>query len=167
MESMFGAEPIVVDASPVIGLSKIGRFSLLQQVFGKIAVTREVRDELLRGEGRPGGVELTTAIEDGWVEVVDADANPDFSKLGAGEATTLAYANRVGALAVLDDDAGRMHAQAHGLRVLGTVGVLILAKRKGIVEAIGPLLDELRKHKFYLSKPVIDIALADSGERSK
>ena len=164
MDDISRAKPVVLDASPVIGLSKIGQFDLLQQIFGTVAVTSKVRDEVLRGDGQPGDCELGMAIEGGWVEVVDVETNSDFSKLGAGEAATLAYARKTGGLAVLDDQGGRSHAKAHGLRVMGIVGVLSVAKRRGIVGKIGPLLDELQKHDFFLSDDLVEAALAEAGE---
>lgn len=91
----------VLDASPAIGLSKIGRFGLLQQLFGKVAVTETVRDEVLAKENSPGAPEIKKATEAGWVEVVVVEANPNFLNLGAGEATTLTYASKTGALALL------------------------------------------------------------------
>ena len=95
------------------------------------------------------------------------EANPSFSNLGAGEAATLTHASTTRALALLDDLAARSHALAHGLPVLGTVGVLIDAKRKGFVELIEPLLHELRRRNFRISHRVIQDALAEAGERRR
>ena len=113
----------------------------------------------------PGASELNAAIGAGWIEVVIAEASPSFSNLGAGEATTLTYATRIGALALLDDQAGRSYGRKHQLSVLGTVGVLVAAKRAGLVDAIAPLLDELRNCGFRLSDDVIDGALTETDER--
>ena len=155
----------VVDASVVIGLSKIGLFHLLRQLFAMVVVTEAVLHEVLAKEGLPGAPEIKEAIDAGWAEVVAVEADPSFSNLGAGEAATLTYARKTGAPALLDDRVARSHASTHQLRVFSTAGVLIAAKRKGFVDVIAPLLDELRKRRFHLSDSVIQDALAEAGER--
>ena len=77
----------------------------------------------------------------------------------------MTYAGKTGALALLDDQAARSHASKHQLPFFGTVGVLIAAKRKGLVEVIKPLLYELRSRNFHLSDKVIRDALIKSDER--
>ena len=157
----------VLDASPAIGLSKIGMFSLLERLFGKVAVAEAVYNELLAKGDSPGAPEIKQAIEAGWVEVVVVEASSSFSNLGAGEAATLTLASKTNALALLDDLGARSHASAHRLPVSGTLTVLIHAKRKGFVEAIEPLLHELQKRGFRLSDEVIQDALAKAGERCR
>ena len=157
----------VLDASVAIGLSKIGRFGLLQKIFGKVAVTETVLHEVLAKEGLPGAPEVKEATDAGWAEVVTVETDPSFSNLGAGEAATLTYARKTGAPALLDDKVARSHASTHQLRVFGTAGVLIAAKRKGFVDVIAPLLDELRKRSFHLSDSVVQDALAEAGERRR
>lgn len=155
----------VLDASPAIGLSKIGRFGLLRQLFGKVAVTEAAYNELLAKGDSPGAPEIKNAIEAGWVEVVAVEASPVFSNLGAGEAATLTLASKTNVLSLLDDQSARSHALAHRLPFSGTVGVLIDAKRKGFVELIEPLLHELRRHDFRISHRIIQDALVEAGER--
>ena len=154
----------VLDASVAIGLSKIGRFGLLQKIFGKVAVTETVLHEVLAEEGLPGAPEVKEAIDAGWAEVVAEETDPSFSNLGAGEAATLTYAHKTGALALLDDQIARSYASTHQMHVSGTVGVLIAAKREGFEDVIAPLLDELQRRKFHLSNKVIQDALAEAGE---
>ena len=157
----------VVDASVVIGLSKIGQFHLLQDLFAMAIVPKAVLDEVLAKEDAPGAAEVKEAIDAGWVEVVAVETDPSFSNLGAGEAATLTYAHMTGALALLDDQVARSHALKHQVAVSRTVNVLIAAKQEGFVEVIEPLLDELRKRNFHLSEDVVQNALAEAGERPR
>ena len=155
----------VLDASLAIGLAKIGKFDLIQQLFGKVAVAKAVLREVQAKGGLPGAPEIKEAIDAGWAEVVAVETDRSFSSLGAGEAATLTYARKTGAVAVLDDKVGRSHALRHQLQVLGTAGVLLAAKRKGLVDRIAPLLDELRRRGFHLSDKVVRDALAAAGEQ--
>lgn len=160
----FDAKKVVIDASPIIGLSKAGRFDLLQQIFGKVVVTKAVRDEILAGGNLPGAGEIEAAVEAGWVEIVTAEASPRFADLGAGEAATLTYASETHALVLMDEQAGRSRARLHQLDVMTVVGVRIAAKRKGFVKAIRPLFDKMRARDFHVSHKVIQDALDQVGE---
>jgi predicted nucleic acid-binding protein len=76
---------------------------------------------------------------------------------------TLALENP-GCEVVLDDRAGRRCAEAHGLRVLGTLGVVVLAKRIGRIAAARPIIEELRRAGLYVKDDVIVDALRRAGE---
>lgn len=100
----------VIDASVIIGLSKIGQLHTLRQFFSTIVVPEAVLDEVLVKEGSQGASERKEAVDTGWAEVVPVETDSRFSKLGAGEAATLTHARRTGALALLDDQVARSHA---------------------------------------------------------
>lgn len=72
--------------------------------------------------------------------------------LGRGERETLSLGLELHAeLLILDDRPARRLAQAFGLRVTGTLGALLAAKRRGFVDRVQPSLDALRKHGFFMS----------------
>ena len=88
-----------------------------------------------------------------------------FPSLGRGEAETIALGmKRPDALLVVDDRAARGAATAARLDVIGTVGVLLLAKERGLVETVGLVLDELTELGFRLSDRVRREALGRAGE---
>ena len=155
---------LVVDASPIIGLAKAGALDLLRGLFGEISVTDAVHAEVLAGNGLPGAAELEAAVEDGWVRVVPNQANPAFAHLGEGEATTLTHAIAIGADVVMDERAGRQQAGAHQLDVIGTVGVLLAAKRLRLVDELRPLFDKLRQRGFHIAEDAVRAALDQVGE---
>ena len=127
----------------------------------------EVRDEVLAGGDRPGTLELSQAIAEGWIEVavvgLDASTFPD---LDAGEASTLALASgRPGrCLVLMDEPLGRAHARLQGLAVAGLAGVLLAAKRAGFVPEVRPCFQRLKSSGFRLSEEVIRTVLAQAGE---
>ena len=67
-------------------------------------------------------------------------------------------------LVILDDNAAKKTAKYLGLPVTGTLGVLIKAKRMGIIESVKPLIIELRKNGFYVSGTVERMVLEQAGE---
>jgi predicted nucleic acid-binding protein len=65
---------------------------------------------------------------------------------------------------VMDDLAGRKCAASCGLLVRGTLGIVLLAKKRGMISAARPVIDDMLRTGLYLSKPVLDSALARVGE---
>ena len=66
--------------------------------------------------------------------------------------------------AVLDDAQGRQCARAHGIAVIGTLGIVLFAKRQGVIQAARPVLDTLRRSGMYLSDQILTEALRLIGE---
>lgn len=158
---------VVADASPLIGLAAAGAFDLLRRLFGRITITDSVRDEVLAGGERPGARELAEAIGAGWIIVVNAPCGASiFPTLGAGEASTLAYAmgRSESCLVLMDDLSGRAHARANGLSLTGLAGVLVAARKHGYVDNVRALLKKLEACDFRLSREVIDTLLELAGE---
>jgi predicted nucleic acid-binding protein len=87
-------------------------------------------------------------------------------ELGPGEAEAIALSVRRHAdLLLIDERKGRRIATlAYKLRVKGTAGVLVLAKRRGLVPAVRPLLETMRTGGYYLAESLIDLAAREVGE---
>ena len=158
---------VAADASPLIGLAAAGVFDLLRALFDRVTITAAVRDEVLAGGDRPGARELTEAIEDGWIEVAVVRSDREhFTDLGAGEASTLALAiNHPGrCLVLMDEPLGRAHARIYGIAVTGLAGVLLAARRVGLIPSVGPYLERLAGSDFRLSEELIRTVLEQAGE---
>ncbi|HYH85251.1 MAG TPA: DUF3368 domain-containing protein [Pyrinomonadaceae bacterium] len=128
-------EPVVVDSTCLIGLDRIRRLDILTALFDPITVPPEVA--------------LVSALK---------------LLLDDGEAEAVALANVRGDRIILDDRQARSVAAKLGLRVIGTVGVLLRAKRSGIISAIKPMLDDLELNGFHLSSELKKEALRLAGE---
>ena len=159
----------VADASVFIALSRLGQLSLLPQRFPEgILVPEAVWQEVVeQGQGHPGTREIASAS---WVRVQGVKDRSLVSLLGAeldsGEAEAIALSREEPVVAVLlDEKDGRRVARRLGLPVLGTVGLLIWAKRTGRVASLREQLDILQTQgKFRLSQAVYDEALRVVGE---
>ena len=158
---------VAADASPLIGLASAGAFDLLRGLFGEIAVTAQVRDEVLAGGELPGASELANSIRDGWIKVkhIGAEA-PGLRDLDAGEVSTLtlAVSHDGPCLVLMDELAGRSYARAHGLRVTGLAGVLLSAKKARLVQSVRPFFKRLEKSNFRLSTAIVRAVLEQAGE---
>ncbi len=86
-------ELVVSDASTLIGLAAAEAFELLRGLFGQVAVSTTVRDEVFAGGDRPSARALSSAIGDGWITVVEVEPiAANAANLDAGEASSLAFA---------------------------------------------------------------------------
>jgi predicted nucleic acid-binding protein len=86
--------------------------------------------------------------------------------LGAGEAEVIALALEIdeAPLIVLDDGPGRRAARERGLDIVGTAGLLVLAKEAGLLPAVRPVLDELVAAGLFLGGPAYRDVLSAAGE---
>lgn len=160
------AEAAVVDASPLIFLSAIAQLPLLRLAAEEVLVPRAVADEVGRwGEDDPTVRALAATP---WLRVIDTPPVPasiEAWNLGPGESAVLAYAlARPGVQAIIDDLAGRRCAVVHHLEVRGCVGLVLVAKQRGVIPLARPLIEALREAGMYLSASVIDRALTLVGE---
>jgi predicted nucleic acid-binding protein len=131
-----------------------------------VCVPQAVADEVRAAS--TADVALRALDSTPWLVVVPTDPTPPQVlawDLGAGESSVLAYGvARPGTELVVDDLAARRCAAALGLAVRGTLGLLLVAKRRGVVPAARPLLQKLLDAGMYLSRHVIDRSLAEVGE---
>ncbi len=156
----------VVNASPLIYLARADLLELLQLAGDRIFVPDVVATEILvRGDDDPTVAAMRGATWLGKVKAPDLPAVILAWDLGPGESSVLAWAqSNQGSRAVIDDLQGRRCAEALGIPLRGTLGLVLRAKRIGRVDRARPIVDRLRGAGMYLSKSVADLALAEVGE---
>lgn len=160
------AESAVVNASPLIFLSRAGLLDLLQILSLEIIVPEIVAAEIqIRGKIDPTAQALASTP---WLLVTQTPAVPAQVQawgLGPGESSVLAWAHaHPGTEAIIDDLAGRRCAAAFNIPVRGTLGLVLIAKQRGRVPSARSLLEQLRQGGMYLSDHVMNEALARVGE---
>src|SRR4030043_1948581 len=139
----------VSDTSPLVLLGKAGHLWILGKLFEKVFIPSAVDTEWLRPGGYvvPQWLSVATLSQD-TVSV----AKDLYQKIDKGEAEAIALFSSMKAdLLLIDDLNGRRQAKAMGFPVVGTLGILIAAKRKGIIPGITAVLEILKQHRFYVS----------------
>jgi predicted nucleic acid-binding protein len=87
------------------------------------------------------------------------------ANLGPGETEAVSLALELHAdRLVLDEKAARQLAVAFGLNVIGTLGVVLAAKRKGLIVAVRPLVEALLENNFWISPQLVRRALEEAEE---
>ncbi len=154
---------VVTNSTPLIALSKINRLELLQEVYRSIYIPEEVYTEVVvNGVGKPGAAEVASAD---WIicqAVTDKDQVLILhyrTLIDLGECGAIVLAQEIEAeRIIIDDRVARQVATEKGLSVVGTVGVLRVAKAQGIIPAVKPILDDLRSQGTRISdKPYYQI----------
>jgi predicted nucleic acid-binding protein len=154
----------VINASPLILLGKLGRLDLIAALANRVMVPAAVIDEIAAGAG-----DATAGLVVDWARrKVDPDISVPGSivgwDLGAGESQVLARCMSGSHTAVLDDGEARAAAKVHGVAHVGTLGVILRARRAGLIPAARPLIDELLARGSYLSANLVQDALRKLGE---
>jgi len=158
---------IVSNTGPLIALAKADKLPLLKQLFRRICIPPAVHRELLAKTG-PEAARLDDALAR-FIEITPAPQIPPEVKavtlrLGVGEKQAIALAYELKAPLVIDDRLGRSAARRLGLAIIGLAGVLIQAKEAGLIPAVLPLLEEIRRRGYWLSDELLDVAARFAGE---
>lgn len=156
---------IIADASPLIGLARIGQIDLLRQLARRVIVPSAVWREATARASAPGASEISACT---WIEVLESPADPMLElppQLGPGECGALRLARQLpGSLLLLDDALGRRTARALGFRLTGTVGLLRRAKQAGLIPAVRPHIDALIRNGLFIDHELIADVLRSVGE---
>lgn len=150
---------VISNSSPLIALTQIGQLDLLRQIHTRVLVPRAVARE----------VEPTVAKLPGWVMVREL-AHPlqpgtVGTSIGPGEREVISLGLQLGsALLILDEQPARRLAVALGLRVIGTVGLLLAGKDRGFLAKVRPELDRLRAVRFFMDQDLYDRVVGQAGE---
>jgi uncharacterized protein len=161
-------EVVADDAGPLIALARLDLLSCLPVVIGSILVPETVRGECLRGAIRSDEQTLVAALgRRGLLEVMPDASRPEIvvREMDAGEASVLSVALDRHCGVIMDDRRGRRSAVELGIPVIGTVGILVLAKRRGLLNEISTRLDYLVESGYHLSDALRESALRAAGER--
>ena len=154
---------VVSDSGPLIALGRLDLLALLPALFAQVQVPQEVLIECLARPANTDAVRIQAAVAQGWLTPCTATpiAQPG---LDLGERAAIARALEIGAGLLADDLVARQHAAALGLMVIGTLGVLVLAKRAGRLAAVKPLIERLRASGQRLSQAAVADALTAAQE---
>jgi uncharacterized protein len=154
---------VVSNTGPIIALASIGQLDLLRELFGQVlippAVHAEIKDDI--------SVALLSTAS--WIQVQavqDVLARQLLrEELDAGESEAIVLAQEVAAdLVLLDERAATRKARTINLQTIGTLGVLLMAKRNGLVTRLKPLLDDLHRAGFHMSNILYRQVLQSAGE---
>ena len=156
---------VVSNTTPIISLLKIGKLEILKDLYDEIYIPQEVFNEIEAGKHKKYYLNLLTFE---WIkieQIQDRKSISYFLDLDKGEAEAIVLATESEAdLILLDESLGRFHAKHAGLRVTGTIGILVKAKKRGLISELKPLILELKDKGVWLSESLIERILELANE---
>jgi len=160
---------VIVNSTPLIVLCGIGHLEILKKLYQEIMIPIAVYQEVT-AKGDSACRQIQTAGE--WIRVEKitdyAEKKMYKARLHDGEVEVMILAQEKNAdLVILDDNAAKKTAKYLGLTVTGTLGVLLKAKKQGIITEVHTLLSEMKLNGFYISKAVEQIVLEQAGEQKE
>ena len=136
---------VIADTSCFILLDNIGELELLKALFGRVITTSVIAQEF--GAELPEWVEIRTVSNIQFQSTLDVDA---------GEASAISLALESGpSLVILDDDKARQLAKRLNLNITGSLGVILRARKEGIIPSIKPIIEKIQQTNFRYSKKVL------------
>ena len=156
---------VVVDASVLIHLSRIGRFHLIKSLYEDIAICQSVYGEVVeRGWGLPGSLETDRAAHEGWIRVLDVVnkwKTREIAKeygIQIANAETVQLAREINPDFVLaDEEEIRRLVEEDGLKIRGCLGILIDGVRKKLIPISEAKkgVEELRTSGYRISNAIL------------
>lgn len=150
-------ELVSADTSCLIALSRIDGFGLLEGLYSSVWTTDAVAQEF--GRPLPPWIEVRITSESMALRMLSFNVD-------RGEASAIALAiEHSGCTIILDDRKARVMADALGLKVTGTLGVIVKAKQSGVIPAAKPWIERLKQAGFRMSEAVERALLREAGEQ--
>jgi predicted nucleic acid-binding protein len=168
---------IIADTGPLIGLAKIDCLFILKHIASEVYIPNMVYRELM-GKVSVESERIEEALND-FIQIneiksletkikntVEPKIREKLMELGEGErqAIILTFKFSKNFLLLLDDRDGRSVADKLNIPYTGLIGILLLAKEKGLLKHIGPLIDDLRTHGYWISDEIADMSKRLAGE---
>ena len=128
---------------------------MLEKLFGKVVMPQIVYNEcVVKNKSQSG--QLRDYLHD---KVVDIESEKSLnlpSNLGQGEISAMLLYKKLNANYLLsDDNRARKIAELNNINIIGSIGVLVLAKQQNLIEKVSPFLDKLEKSDLYISPKLL------------
>ncbi|OGT87541.1 MAG: hypothetical protein A2286_01730 [Gammaproteobacteria bacterium RIFOXYA12_FULL_61_12] len=155
----------IINASPLILFARINRLDLFGQLAPNIHIPATVLEEVSSGAAKDSSAHRAIA----WAKAYQCPNIPvppsvERWDLGPGETQVIARCLAGNFWAVLDDRMARRCISAHNLNMIGSLGVILRAKDRGLIDTAKPWVYKLREAGMYVSEELIQQALAALGE---
>lgn len=158
---------IVSDASPLIVIAKSGLIPVLRSIADEVIIPESIYAECTVNPALPGAQAVRTAVDAGQIQARPDPAPPEGiidEGLDSGELAAIQLALVLKCPVLMDERLGRQAAQRRGLSVIGSAGLLVDAKQRGLIPAVRPILDQWRQGGYFLSPSIIEAVLKRAGE---
>ena len=153
---------LIADSSALVTLSIVDKLDILEQLFGEVYVPRAVYEEVSQ-ENKAESYKLKNYCKD---KVLDIQSRTNFNiSLGQGESEAIVlYSEQNADFLLCDDKKAKKFAQNFGLKVIGSLGILLKAKESGLINEISPLIELLKNSRIFIDDRTFELVLKMASE---
>lgn len=149
---------VVADSSPLIALATCDSLELLVKIFDQVYVTPEVFAEVTQSS-KPFAEVLSDFLQDKQHAITQKYINQN-NNLDAGELSAIALYQQLNAnFLLIDERAGRQFATELNITIVGSLGILVMAKQQGLIVSIKPMIDKLANSPIFFSPTLLEQVL--------
>jgi predicted nucleic acid-binding protein len=147
---------IITDTSCLILYDKINELDVLRRTFSSLIITPQVAEEF--GDELPNWINVKPIRDiEQYTQLIN--------ELGRGEASSIVLAQEIrGSLLIIDEKRGRRVAKNLRIEIIGSLGILLKAKQKGVIKTVASFLEKIEQTNFRVSKVIKEELLKKANE---
>ncbi|MFO7824472.1 MAG: DUF3368 domain-containing protein [Cyclobacterium sp.] len=154
---------VIADASPIFSLAVINRIGLLNKLFDDIKIPRAVWEEITRQKHETFHTDIVDFFKNKVVDIKGFNELTFMMDYGESEAVIL-YKELKANFLLIDDKKARRIAENFGMNCIGTLGLLLISKEKGLIDELRPIFLEFLKNKRFYSINLLNRLLVERNE---
>jgi len=155
---------VIADSGAIISLASIRKLEILNSIFDNVVIPLAVWEEIILDEGNIHHHDIHSFFHDKVQEIKGFNELTFIMDYGESESVIL-YRELNADFLLIDDKKARKIAENLGLNCIGTIGILINAKQKGIIQALKPLFEEFLRQKRCFSLDLLNKILEQHQEQ--
>ena len=154
---------VIADTGALMSSIHIGQLDLIEEVFGNFYIAKAVWDELQKYDNPDFDVSILKDIESKVKVIKTKNHLSVIMDYGESESAIL-YEELNANYLLIDDNKARLIAESLNINCIGTLGLLIKAKQKGLLPELKPLFEKLLLFGRFFSKKLLNDILVKLGE---
>ena len=154
---------VISDAGPIFSLALVGKLDILEALFDEVIIPKAVWEELTRDESVSYYSQIVVFFEDKVKEISGFNDLTFVMDYGESESVIL-YRELKADFLLIDDKKARTIAENFDIQCIGTIGILSIAKDKGLIEALKPLFETFLVNQRYYALSLLNAILKKHGE---
>lgn len=154
---------VIADTGALISLGHIERIELIEEIFGDFYIAQAVWEELQAYENPKFNTQILDSLRKRVVAIKSKNHLSIVMDYGESESVIL-YEELQADFLLIDDNKARIIAESLDVNCIGSIGLLIKAKQKGLITELKPIFENWLSVGRYFSKKLLNKILADLKE---
>lgn len=156
---------VIADSGPIFSLALIDKLDILDALFDYVKIPQAVWDEITYDKTKPDYYKLHSFFKDNTCKISGLNELTFIMDYGESESIIL-YKELQADFLLIDDRKARKIAENLDINCIGVIGLLSIAKDKGLIENLKPIFETFLQKKRYYSVDLLNTVLLAKGEKS-